>query len=45
MEDELRAIFGRPVDLTSWDGVEQSPNYLRRKSILSTIERVYAAGH
>jgi predicted nucleotidyltransferase len=44
MEDELEAIFARPVDLTDWDGVEQSPNYIRRKQILSTIEPVYAAG-
>jgi predicted nucleotidyltransferase len=44
MEAELEAIFGQPVDLTDWEGIEQSPNYIRRKQILSTIEPVYAAG-
>lgn len=44
MEDELQAIFGRPVDLTDWEGIEQSPNYIRRRLILSTLEPVYAAG-
>jgi len=34
MEEELTTIFGRKVDLVSWQGVEQSRNYIRRKVIL-----------
>jgi uncharacterized protein len=36
MEDELRDIFGRDVDLAEREGVEQSLNRYRRESILST---------
>ncbi len=43
MEDELRAILGREVDLVERVAVEQSENYIRRKSILSNLEVVYAA--
>ena len=43
MEDELRAILGRQVDLVERAAVEQSENYIRRKSILSNLEVVYAA--
>jgi predicted nucleotidyltransferase len=44
MEDELQALFGRPVDLVERSGVEQSENYIRRRHILSTLEPVYVAG-
>jgi predicted nucleotidyltransferase len=43
MEDELRAILGREVDLVERVAVERSENYIRRKSILSKLEVVYAA--
>jgi hypothetical protein len=43
MEEELEQIFGRPVDLVSRAAVERSPNYIRRRHILSTLERVYVA--
>ncbi len=43
MQDELKAILGREVDLLERTAVEQSENYIRRKSILSNIEVVYAA--
>jgi len=43
MEDELRVILGREVDLVERVAVEQSENYIRRKSILSNLEVVYAA--
>jgi predicted nucleotidyltransferase len=43
MQDELEAILGREVDLVSRRAVEQSENYIRRKSILSNLEVVYAA--
>ena len=43
MQDELRAIFSRDVDLLTRRGVEQSRNYIRKKEILSTAEVIYAA--
>jgi len=42
MEDELRATFGRDVDLVTRQSVERSPNYIRRKHILKNLETVYA---
>ena len=42
MEDELRGIFGRDVDLVSRRGIESSRNYLRREAILSSAEVVHA---
>ncbi len=41
---ELEAIFGHKVDLVERRLVEQSRNYIRRKHILSHLERVYVAG-
>lgn len=43
MTDELRAIFGREVDLVTRKAVENSENYIRRKAILSSLEVVYAS--
>lgn len=43
MKEELELIFGREVDLVTRQGVEQSRNYIRRKSIFSSVEVVYAA--
>ena len=43
MEEELTTIFGRKVDLVCWRGVEQSHNYIRRKVILQSAERIYPA--
>lgn len=43
MESELRELFGRPVDLVERKGIEQSPNYLRRRAILDAAEPVYVA--
>jgi predicted nucleotidyltransferase len=42
MNDELEAILGRKVDLIDRLAIEESPNYIRRKEILSTSEVVYA---
>lgn len=42
MDDELEAIFGRPVDLIDRRVIEASRNYLRRKIILSSAQLVYA---
>ena len=43
MQEELRTIFGREVDLLQRVAVERSENYIRRKSILSNLEVIYAA--
>ena len=44
MEDELRAMFGRPVDLVTRDSVEQSENYIRRRAVLRSLEVIHVAG-
>jgi predicted nucleotidyltransferase len=44
MTDELETLFGRHVDLVERRGIEQSENYLRRRSILEGARRVYVAG-
>jgi predicted nucleotidyltransferase len=43
MQGELQAILGREVDLVERAAVEQAENYIRRRSILSNIEVIYAA--
>jgi predicted nucleotidyltransferase len=43
MQDELREIFGREVDLVERAAIEQSRNYIRRKEIFGTQELLYAA--
>ncbi|HEX2091840.1 MAG TPA: nucleotidyltransferase domain-containing protein [Longimicrobiaceae bacterium] len=43
MEDELRELFGRDVDLVKRDLVETNPNYIVRKHILGTARPVYVA--
>ena len=43
MEDELRELFGREVDLADREAVEQSRNHIRRNAILAAAETVYAA--
>lgn len=43
MREELGAMFGRPVDMVEKRLVEQSPNYIRRKHILSCTETLYVA--
>lgn len=42
MEHELSTIFQRKVDLISRRAIEQSRNWLRRDTILNTVETVYA---
>jgi len=44
MDEELEAIFGRKVDLVDKGSVEHSYNWIRRQSILSSAETIYAAG-
>jgi len=41
MERELSALFGRPVDLFTRRGVEQSHNARLRAEILTTAEVIY----
>lgn len=43
MEEELEGIFGRRIDLLTRQAVEQSRNYIRKRSILASLEKVYAA--
>ncbi|MDP9122685.1 MAG: nucleotidyltransferase domain-containing protein [Acidobacteriota bacterium] len=43
MEEGLRAILGRDVDLVEREAVERSENYLRRQHILRSLEPVYVA--
>ena len=43
MEQELKAIFGRKVDMVERADVERSENYIRRKAVLQSAETIYAA--
>jgi hypothetical protein len=43
MEDELKSLLGRDVDLVSRDAVERSHNPYRRKSILESAHAIYSA--
>ena len=42
MESDLAEMVGRRVDLVEREGVEQSPNYLRRRAILQSARTIYA---
>jgi len=44
MQDELKEILGREVDLVERRAVEHSENYIRRRHILQSLEPVYVAG-
>jgi predicted nucleotidyltransferase len=43
MEDELKAVFGRNVDLLTLRAIEHMPNEFRRRAILESLELVHAA--
>lgn len=43
MEDELKRLFGRDVDMVEKEAIIQSENYIRRKNILENTEVIYAA--
>ena len=43
MQEELKQIFGREVDLVSRRGIEASRNYLRKRAILDSAEVVYGS--
>lgn len=42
-EEELSVIIGRPVDLVERQPVEQSRNWIRRRSILESARPIYVA--
>ena len=42
MEDELKEMFGRNVDLVTRAAVETGGNYIRRRHILEHLETVHA---
>jgi len=44
MQGELKEILGREVDLVERRAVERSENYIRRRHILQSLEKVYVAG-
>ena len=44
VRDEFEALLGHKVDVVEREAVEQSPNYLRRRHILSTAEPIYVEG-
>ena len=41
MESDLAEMVGRRVDLVERGGVEQSPNYIRRRAILDSARTIY----
>jgi predicted nucleotidyltransferase len=43
MEEELKALFGREIDLVERSVVELSENYIRRREILRNPVPIYAA--
>lgn len=43
LQDELAALFGRPVDLLTRRAVERSRNPLRRQQILAEVEVLVGA--
>lgn len=43
MEDELGATLGRRVEISTRSSIEQSQNWILRRSILDSAEVVYAA--
>ena len=44
MQEDLKEILGREVDLVERQAVERSENYIRRRHILQSLEPVYVAG-
>lgn len=43
MQDELRTLVGREVDLVSRKGIEGSRNWIRKGQILTTAKAIYVA--
>ena len=43
IEEELKEILGRKVDLVERNAIERSENYIRRQHILSSVQTIYVA--
>ena len=43
LQRELKRLLGRDVDVISRPGVERSPNWIRRESILGNTAAIYVA--
>lgn len=43
LQEELKGLLGRDVDLVDWDAVEKSRNWIRRQAILGSAQLLYAA--
>ena len=43
MENELSEILGRKADMVERQAVERSENYIRRRYVLQSVEKVYVA--
>ena len=43
MEDDLRGLLGREVDLVERRSIEENPNWIRRNAILSSARLLYEA--
>ncbi len=43
MEEDLKGLLGRDVDLVERQAIEESPNWIRREAILRSAHVVYAA--
>jgi len=43
IEEELKEILGRKVDLVERKAIERSENYIRRQHILSSVQTIYVA--
>jgi predicted nucleotidyltransferase len=41
MREELKELFGRPVDLITRRSIERSHNWIRKKAILEGSEAIY----
>jgi len=44
MQQELKALLNREVDLVSRRAVERSKNWIRRRAILNTAQAIYVTG-
>ena len=42
-QDELAGVVGRPIDLVSRRPIEQSENWIRRRSILDSARTIYVS--
>ena len=43
MENELSEILGRKADMVEGQAVERSENYIRKRYVLQSMEKVYVA--